>query len=123
MKLLILCFALTATFFVGCVTMTGYAPGSGGYDTVPNGEKAQAVFSGGDGLSIKQAVIITETANEKTGVGAEYVWLHEHYPGYRLRFQGLRLDGGRSYDEMKITTADGKSRTIFFDITSFFGKY
>jgi hypothetical protein len=122
MKLQILCLALAATVFVGCETTTGFAPRSSGYDTVPDGEKAQAAFSGGDGSSMKQAVIITDTASEKTGVRAEYVWLHEHYPGYRLRGQGLRHDGGRSYDEMRITTADGKLRTIFFDITSFFGK-
>src|SRR5882762_8907074 len=119
MKLQLLCLALAVTVFVGCETIPGVAPG--GYDTVPDGEKAQAVFSGGDGSSIKQAVIISDTASEKTGVRAEYVWLHEHYPGYRLRGQGLRHDKGRSYDEMRIVTADGKSRTVFFDITSFFG--
>ena len=123
MKLHILCLALAVTVFVGCKTTPGFVPGSGGYDAIPHGEKAEAVFSGGDGSSIKQAVIITETANVKTGVRAEYVWLHEHYPGYRLRVQRLRHEGGRYYDEMRIITADGKSRTVFFDITSFFGKF
>src|ERR1035438_2241170 len=103
--------------------MTGFAPGTAGYDTVPDGEKAQATFSGGDGSSLKQAVVITDATGEKTGVRAEYVWLHEHYPGYRLRGQILRNEGGRAFDEMRIVSADGKSHTIFFDITSFFGKY
>jgi hypothetical protein len=123
MKLQVCHLALAAVVFVGCETMTGFSPGTPGYDTVPDGEKAQAAFSGGDGSSIKQAVIITEATGEKTGVRAEYVWLHQHYPGYRLRDQGLRHEGGKSYDEMRIVTADGKSHTVVFDVSSFFGKY
>ncbi|MBC8095103.1 MAG: hypothetical protein H7Y43_04760 [Akkermansiaceae bacterium] len=123
-----ICLVLVAAIFVGCETtrpgQTGFAPGRGsGFDVVPDDEKAQATFSGGDGSTIKQAVVITEATGVKTGVRAEYGWLHQHYPGYRLRGQGLRHQGGRSYDEMRIVTADGKSRTVFFDITSFFGKY
>jgi len=131
MRLQIACLALAAIVFAGCKTTTGFSPetttgfspGSGDYDHVPDGEKAQATFSGGDGSSIERAVIITETASEKTGILAEYVWLHEHYPGYRLRGQMLRNAGGRAFDEMRIVSADGKSHAIFFDITSFFGKY
>jgi hypothetical protein len=121
MRLHVLCLVFAAMIFAGCETMTGFAPGAGGYDSVPDGEKAQATFSGGDGSSIQQAVIIGD-ATEKTGVRAEYIWLHERYPGYRLRFQGLRHEAGRVYDEMMIVAADGKSHTIFFDITPFFGK-
>ncbi len=78
MRLHVRCLALAIIVLTGCETMTGYDPGSSGYDTVPDGEKAEAVFGGGDGSSIKRAVVITETANEKTGVRAEYVWLHQH---------------------------------------------
>ena len=123
MKLQTLCLALAVIVLVGCKTTTGFAPGSRGYDPVPDGEKAEAAFSGGDGLSIKRAVVITEATGEKAGVRAEYVWLHEQYPGYRLQVQRLRNEEKKVYDEMDIVTADGKSHTIFFDITSFFGKF
>ena len=123
MRLRTFCLVLTAIVFVGCKTTPGFSPGGGGYDSVPDGEKAQAAFSGGDGSSIQQAVVITGATGEKTGIRAEYIWLHEHYPGYRLRLQRLRNEEMKAYDEMRIITSDGKSRTIFFDITSFFGKY
>ena len=123
MRSLVTCLALAASVFVGCHAMPGFAPGAGGYDPVADGEKAKATFSGGDGLSIQQAVIITNTASEDTGVRAEYVWLHEHYPGYRLQLQSLKSEGHKAYDVMMIRTADGKSLTIFFDITAFYGKY
>ena len=94
---------------------------SADYDSVHDGEKAQATFSGGDGSSVKDAVVITATS-EGTGYRAAYVWLHEHYPGSRLQCEGFDHDGaGRYYNEIKIVTADGKARTIFFETTSFWG--
>ena len=92
------------------------------YDSVHDGEKAQATFSGGDGSSVKDAIVIT-ASSEETGYRAAYIWLHEHYPGSRLQDEGSDYDdGGRFYNEIKIVTADGKSRIIFFETTSFFGK-
>ena len=100
---------------------TGPNPASA-YDSVRSGEKAQATFSGGDGSSVKDAVIIT-ASNEERGDRAAYIWLHEHYPGSRLQKEGTDYDdGGRFYTEIKIATVDGKSRTVFFETTAFFGK-
>ena len=107
------------------LTRTGIASSSdpaSDYDSVHDGEKAQATFSGGDGSSIKNAVVIT-ASSEQTGNRAAYIWLHEHYLGSRLQDEGSDYDnGGRYYNEIKIVTADGKSRTVFFETTSFFGK-
>ena len=92
------------------------------YDSVRDGEKAQAKFSGGDGSSIKEAVVIT-ASSETTGYRAAYIWLHEHYPGSRLQREGFAYDdAGTYYTEITIVTADGKSRTVCFETTSFFGK-
>ena len=92
------------------------------YDSVHDGEKAQAAFSGGDGSSIKDAVVIT-ASSEETGYRAAYIWLHDHYPSSRFESEGFDYDNTANYyTEIKIATADGKSRTIFFDTTSFFGK-
>lgn len=111
----------------GCETArtgeTSFRPGGGGrVDSVRDGEKPQATFSGGDGSSAKQAVIIMDASGEKTGIRAEYIWLHENYPGYRLQKQTLRDINNKTYDEMSIVSADDRPYTIFFDITSFFGK-
>jgi hypothetical protein len=92
------------------------------YDSVHDGEKAQATFSGGSGSSIKDAVVITAT-NEVTGYRAAYIWLHEHYSGSHLQDEGSDYDdSGRFYNEEKIVTADGKSLTVFFETTSFYGQ-
>ncbi|HWX21999.1 MAG TPA: hypothetical protein VN578_19025 [Candidatus Binatia bacterium] len=106
------------------LTRTAIASGSdpaSDYDSVHDGEKAQATFSGGDGSSIKDAVVIT-ASSEETGDRAAYIWLHEHYPGSRLQDEGLDYDdSGRYYSEIKIVASDGKSRTVFFEATSFWG--
>ena len=79
-------------------------------------------FSGGDGLSLKQAVIIRGTSDAEV-THAEYPWLREHYPGSKLKEQALLNEGGRVYDSMTITTTEGKEVVLYFDITSGFGKW
>jgi hypothetical protein len=122
-----ICLFFAVMMFASCATTrtgeTSFRPGGGGsVDSVQDNEKAQATFSGGDGSTVKQAVIITDARGEKTGVRAEYIWLHEHYPGHVLQGQFLRIIDGKAYDEMRIVSADGHPHIIFFDITSFFGK-
>jgi hypothetical protein len=106
------------------LTRTAIASGpdpAADYDSVHDGEKAQATFSGGDGSSIKDAVVIN-ASSEATGNRAAYIWLHEHYPGSHLQQEGFDYDdGARYYNEIKIVTADGTSRTVFFETTSFWG--
>jgi hypothetical protein len=79
-------------------------------------------FYGGDGSSIEKAVIICGASGESAGIAAEHLWLREHYPSCRLTLQGLRDANGHAYDKMDILTADGQPRSVFFDITSFFGQ-
>ena len=85
------------------------------------GKPPKVTFAGGDGSSLEKAIIV-KGATEQTGVDAEYAYLAQHYPGYKLGRQSLQHVKGRSYDVLDFTTADGKKMTIFFDITEFFGK-
>jgi hypothetical protein len=123
MKLQLYCVVLAVIVFTGCETSTisSMSTGGGGYDPIHDGEKTTVTFSGGGGLSIHDAVIITN-ATENTGIRAEYVWLHEHYPGYRLRVQRLLNEEEKAYDQMDIATADGKPLSVFFDISAYLGK-
>jgi hypothetical protein len=73
-----------------------------------------------DGSSFEQAIVIT-AQNEDEGVKAEYRWLREHFPGYREIHQYLMTQKGH-YDRIDIMTVDGQSRSVYFDINSFFGK-
>jgi hypothetical protein len=50
-------------------------------------------------------------------------WLAERYPGYKETLQSLTSHDGKAYDLIEIVTADGVKKVIYFDITSFFGKW
>lgn len=75
----------------------------------------------GDGTSVEHAIAI-DAQNEEDGVTAEYAWIDAHFPGYRRERQSLIDHGARMYDAIDITTATGEAKTLYFDITGFFGK-
>ena len=49
-------------------------------------------------------------------------WLAKHFPGYKMKKQGLTSRDGHSYDVLHFTMPDGKAHEVYFDITDFFGK-
>ena len=75
-----------------------------------------------DGTSIENAVVIQQSS-ESEGVAAEYEWLKKHYPGYSLVRQTPFKQNGKSYDKVEIKLADGSTKTVYFDISNFFGKF
>ena len=80
-----------------------------------------STYSGGDGSSYSQAVVIRSARDEDTGLAAERAWLKQRYPGFKSREQSLKIVHGRAYDLITIRTANGQE-SVYFDITSFFGK-
>jgi hypothetical protein len=80
-------------------------------------------FSGGDGSSIDQAVVIENAKGEDDGVEAEYTWVRDKYPGFKFEGQGIITKGEKIYDRLEGTKADGTKAGFFFDITLFFGKF
>jgi hypothetical protein len=79
-------------------------------------------YAGSDGSSLAHAVVIQTELKGGAGVRSEYVWLSQRYPGYKRKLQALIHQGGKSYDRLDITTADGRELSVYFDITAFFGK-
>jgi hypothetical protein len=75
-----------------------------------------------DGSSFEKAIIINEKSEFK-GIEAEYAWLRKNYPGYKSKQQSLLSHDGKSYDRLDIITSDGEEKSIYFDISNFFGKY
>ena len=73
-------------------------------------------------MSLGQAIVIRGNSDAEV-THAEYPWIREHYPGSKLKQQALLNEGSRVYDSMTITTAEGKDVTLYFDITSGFGKW
>jgi hypothetical protein len=81
----------------------------------------KATVIGGDGSSIEKAVIIKAPDNV-TGVRVEYAWIRKNCPGWKLERQSEFKTGNKIYDKMEFRTPDGRQKTIYFDITDFYGK-
>lgn len=97
---MILCFALLT---VGCQT-----------SRTPS---RPIVYSGGDGASCEQAVIIGDVQCREAGTLAERLWLAERYPGHREASQSALSLAGRQYDVVEFATAGGETRKVYFDTT------
>jgi hypothetical protein len=84
-------------------------------------------FVGGDGSSTDEAILIRGAQGEMDGTGSEYRYLAMVYgpqnSAWTLSRQSLMSKNGKHYDAMAITLADGTSKTVYFDISEYFGKF
>jgi hypothetical protein len=79
-----------------------------------------APFSGGDGSTPDEAVVIgAETEDE--GIDLEHHWIFDHYGRFRKVRGGLAASGQRHFDVITVELADHSEKTIYFDITQFYG--
>jgi hypothetical protein len=69
-----------------------------------------------DGSSFENAVVVNS-------IKAEYEWLAKNYPGYTMKMQVLSQHKKKPYDILHIVTAGGVEKSIYFDISKFYGKY
>ena len=68
-------------------------------------------------------MIVVPRDTEKEGIAWEYAWIRERFGAYRRNGQRLLMgDGGRRYDQVSVELADGTERTLYFDITRYFGR-
>ena len=73
-----------------------------------------------DGSSIERAIVIIEN-DTMSGIAAEYSWIEEHMPEYRVVGQALLKKNDSVYDRIDVQNEAGDIRSIYFDIKSFFG--
>lgn len=69
-----------------------------------------------DGLTIERAV-------KAKSVDFEYAWVEKHYPGSRVTGQVLLTKNRIPYDKLEVVSSEGKKIELYFDISSFFGKW
>jgi hypothetical protein len=69
-----------------------------------------------DGLTIDRAV-------KAKSVDFEYAWVEKRYPGSRVTGQVLLTRKRIPYDKLEVVTSDGKKIELYFDVSSFFGKW
>jgi len=89
----------------------------------PRTGKKGISFQGGDGSSMAKAVVIKGAQNSFTGVAAESRWIRQNHPDWRKMKQALLSEGGKHFDRIEYRTPGGETRTVYFDITDFFGKW
>jgi len=84
-------------------------------------------LTGNSGKSMEDAIIILEASNNLEGIAAEYTYLQNTYgrkdQDWKLIRQSLNHSGAKHYDEMRIRLATGETIIIYFDITSFYGRF
>ena len=83
-------------------------------------------FSGGPGDTTATAVVISGAPNSRVGIDAEYYYLMKKIGqpqvDWKLKRQSVLREKGKVYDRMEIELKEGGKKSVFFDITEFFGK-
>jgi hypothetical protein len=80
-------------------------------------------FEGGNGSSPESAVVIKGAVTGREGIRAEALWIGINHPEWRKEQQSLVTgQDGKHYDAIDYIDNTGGRRTIYFDITDFFGK-
>lgn len=106
---------LAAAISIGCMDAESVGP--------PPPIPAGIVYEGGDGSSLESAVVIRGAANAADGIEAEYAWIARQFPGYSFRGQALYQKDERVYDALRISKRWRMPKTVYFDITEFYGKF
>jgi hypothetical protein len=105
----------------GCESKQSQPPASA-KESEPKGHPTVRItIAGGDGSSVEKAVIIKAPDNF-IGVRVEYAWIKKNCPGWQLEKQSAFKAGNKIYDKMEFRAPDGRQKTIYFDITDFYGK-
>jgi len=81
----------------------------------------EVTYSGGKGLKVEEPIVVN-APNEELGVKAEYEYIAKNFPGAKVASQSLSSVGDKPFDVLEMVAKDGKKFTLFFDISSFFGK-
>jgi hypothetical protein len=74
------------------------------------------------GLSCNSAIVI-EATNEHDGIAQEKAWINENYPGAKEVKQARTTCNGKPADQLDLETANGRTVSVYFDISNFFGKH
>ena len=91
-------------------------------NTAPTRIAATTESADEPGLTIETAIVLEDATNELNGVSAEHAYTSKRYPGWKRRMQSLMDVGDRHYDIIELVGPRGEIKTIYFDITNWFGK-
>ena len=95
-------------------------PSSSKFDTETEAT-VELVASMPDTIPCDSAVFV-RASGSREGIAAERRWLARFYPGHSSYGQALMRRGKRSYDVLTFARSDGRSASVCFDISMFFGR-
>lgn len=83
-------------------------------------------YSNNSGETTEEAIVILGAKNSEVGVDAEFKYISNIYgeenKDWVLEIQSLDYSENKQIDNIVIKLNSGKSITLYFDITDFFGK-
>jgi hypothetical protein len=68
-----------------------------------------------DGSRPSKAILVASIAEE-------LAWMQQHYPGFQPGLQVLQQIDGKQVDVLTWSNDRGEKRTVYFDISEFYGK-
>ena len=73
-------------------------------------------YSGGDGSSTDQAIMLSCTIEDKRAEGAERAWIAHKFPAATIVWRSPVVDPmtGAAYSEVRVTIGNGQSRIFYF---------
>ena len=74
------------------------------------------------GTTMETAIVLEGATNTFNGIAAEHAYTRKHYRSWRWRSQALMSNEGRHYDVIDMIGPKGETKTLYFDITDWFGK-
>ena len=88
-------------------------------------DKPGIIFAGGSGDSREEAIVIKGVLNHLAGINAKYLYLQERFGDRGIHwtlFMQALLKGEKPVDWLVIRLNDGTTKSIYFDVSEFFGK-
>ena len=88
-------------------------------------DKPGIIFAGGSGDSREDPIVIKNAANHQAGVQAKYLYLQKRFGERDIHwklFMHALLKGEKRVDWLVIRLIDGTTKSIYFDVSEFFGK-
>jgi hypothetical protein len=118
MRLLNICVIAAITAVSPAPRASAEVPSAPTTSPVPTFNPAN--YSGGNGLSKPQAIVLL-APSEAAGVASEYLWVAHTYPGSKVLQQALTTwQHGKRYDVLTVETLDKAKVALWFDITSMY---
>lgn len=91
------------------------------------GVQSNPSYSGGDGSTPGQAVVIQDVNSNREGVRAEYEYLRRLYgergKDWELKEQSVfETNDGKQVDKLIVKTDSEDTETVYFDVSNFYGR-